>query len=185
MDWIETYTGKKFFPLDPRPDDVCIEDIAHSLAMQCRFNGHCKTFYSVAEHSVLVSKMLSTTGYGRTTQLYGLLHDAAEAYICDLPRPLKNLIGSYRPVEKKIQSTVWEAFNLPAPTEDDYAAVKNKDNLLLGYEGAILMPNTEGWACAAYPFPHKPAPPLGLPYNVAEQRFLALFKKLTTGVVNR
>jgi uncharacterized protein len=83
-DWIQTYTGKQFWPLSPLPEDIVIEDIAHALSMQCRFGGHVRTFYSVAQHSVHVS-LLVEPQYA----LWGLLHDAAEAYLVDLPRPIK------------------------------------------------------------------------------------------------
>ena len=83
-DWIQTYTGKKFYPLDPRPEEICIEDIAHSLSLQCRFAGHSVFHYSTAQHSILVSSVLD-----RRHRAHGLLHDATEAYLVDLPRPIK------------------------------------------------------------------------------------------------
>jgi len=87
--WIATYTGGRFYPLDPRPEDVCIADIAHSLSQICRFNGQTLQFYSVAQHSVLVSKLLGQGGPSPIHEFMGLKHDAAEAYLCDLVRPIK------------------------------------------------------------------------------------------------
>lgn len=86
--WIQTFTGKQFWPLTPKAEDVCIEDIAHALAFKCRFGGHCKTFYSVAEHSCRVAEILRPEH-----QLIGLLHDAAEAYLPDVAAPIKSAIG--------------------------------------------------------------------------------------------
>lgn len=85
--YIQTYTGKKFHPFDPKPEEICIEDIAHSLAHICRFNGHTEFFYSVAQHSLIVAHLLKDES--PLTQLLGLLHDAAEAYIGDIPAPIK------------------------------------------------------------------------------------------------
>lgn len=82
--WIGTHSGLKFWPLEPDAMEICIEDIAHSLARQCRFNGHCSRFYSVAEHSIEVSRMVPAE-----FALWGLLHDAAEAYLGDIVRPMK------------------------------------------------------------------------------------------------
>src|SRR5262245_27549306 len=97
-DWMQTISGRKFWPLDPRPEEVCIEDIGHALSLVCRFGGHCHTFYSVAEHSVRVSLLAEDMAKSsahwtdeniRMIALSGLLHDAAEAYIGDMVRPLK------------------------------------------------------------------------------------------------
>ena len=74
-DWLQTFTGKAFFPLDPRPEEMDIFDIAHALSNLCRYGGHCNKFYSVAEHSVLVS-ILCRLYYGEQVALQGLLHDA-------------------------------------------------------------------------------------------------------------
>lgn len=106
--WIQTYTGKKFFPLDPDPDLICIEDIAHALANLCRYGGHSKMFYSVAQHSLIVSRM--STNY----PLHGLLHDASEAYLGDMVRPLKHLpeMAPYREAEDRLQSMIFERFGL-------------------------------------------------------------------------
>jgi Predicted hydrolases of HD superfamily len=109
-DWLQTFTKKKFYPLYPVLDEICIEDIAHSLSLQCRFNGHCKEFYSVAQHSVLMSLRYSEP----ELQLYALLHDASEAYLSDLPRPLKYRpeFKFYRDAERYLQQLIYIKFGL-------------------------------------------------------------------------
>src|SRR5665213_153577 len=82
--WMQTYTGKQYWPCDPRPEEVFIIDIAHALSQMCRYSGHCIHFYSVAEHSVLLSRYASTL----ETKKWSLLHDASEAYITDIIRPV-------------------------------------------------------------------------------------------------
>lgn len=133
-DWIQTFTGIIFWPLDPRPEEIRIEDIAHALSMQCRFGGHCKTFYSVAEHSVRVSRELP-----QPLRLWGLLHDAAEAYLIDLPRPLKRFseMGRlYLEIEDRLMVTVCERFGLPLSQPPE---VKRMDTRLLVTEKRDLM----------------------------------------------
>lgn len=180
-DWLETFTGGQFWPLDPRPEDVDITDIAHSLSMQCRFNGHTRVFYSVAEHSIIVSKELKALGYNKLVQLYGLLHDASEAYTCDLPRPIKGQIKTYKAIEYWVQRAVWEAFKLPVPAGSTETAIHQMDNLLLGYEGRKLMRNTEDWAAKFGDFTPKSITTLGLTHILAKQYFLSLFADLTGG----
>ncbi len=89
QDWIQTYTCKKLYPLSPRMEDICIEDIAHSLSMLCRFTGHCKRFYSVAEHSILVSYFCDPAD-----RRHALLHDGSEYGLTDLPTPLKRMLAT-------------------------------------------------------------------------------------------
>lgn len=133
-DWGCTYTGRQYWPEDPRPEDICIEDIAHALAFQCRFGGHTSAFYSVAQHSVLVSTICPPFD-----QLWGLLHDASEAYIVDIPRPLKRARGmeGYGPIEALHMAAICTRFGLPhqmPPT------VKRADEKLLATEARDLMP---------------------------------------------
>ncbi len=93
--------------MSPRADEVFIEDIAHALSILCRYGGHCKRFYSVAEHSILLSRHASSPN-----KLWALLHDAGEAYIVDVPRPLKRFLTGYREAEDKIMQVICERFSL-------------------------------------------------------------------------
>lgn len=131
--WEETFTGVSYYPTDPHVEDINIEDIAHHLALQCRFNGACKVFYSVAQHSVLVSKLC------KNYPLWGLLHDAAEAYLGDLVRPVKynsELGYLYKSIEKLNMWAIINKFNLE-PVEP--AEVKVADDILLATEARDLM----------------------------------------------
>lgn len=110
-DWIQTYTGKKFFPLDPDPELICIEDIAHSLAMQCRYNGHTRRFYSVAQHSVILASKFFKS---HDLRFAALLHDASEAYLSDVPLPIKHLpqFTFYREAEDRLQRMIFAKFEV-------------------------------------------------------------------------
>ncbi len=134
MSWIQTYNGKKFHIYDFTVDDINIEDIAHSLSMQCRYNGHCKDFYSVAEHSVLVSR------HCKYYNLEGLLHDAAEAYLADIPAPIKPHLRNYSLFEMSINQVLAEKFGLvynvsfPVHVCDiDIALLKNEKEVLMNH----------------------------------------------------
>jgi hypothetical protein len=136
--WLQTYTGRRFFPLEPNPSDIDIEDIAHALSMQCRFSGHCHRFYSVAEHCFWVSSALPAE-----YAAWGLLHDAAEAYLVDLARPVKREMASYRIAEANLMRAICSRFGL-TPVEP--VAVKRADEMLLAAEARVLMaPLVEGW----------------------------------------
>jgi hypothetical protein len=168
MSWIQTYTGRQFFPLEPRAADVDVHDIAHSLALQCRFNGHCRHFYSVAEHSVRVSRVLA----GRD-RLWGLLHDAAEAYISDLPRPLKATAPGFRAAEDRLLEVIVTRFGLAWPMP---AAVAHADDVLLATEMRDLMaPPAAAWPLGATPLDETIVP---VGFAEAEQLFLARFAEL-------
>lgn len=141
--FIQTFTGRQFFPFDPRPEDVDIHDIAHALAMTCRFNGHCKQFYSVAQHSVLMYQAASPR-----SKVRALLHDAAEAYIGDIPRPIKHdpVFFEIEAVERGIMGVVCAALNVPFPCVND--EVKELDSrILIDERDQIMAPQTYvgGW----------------------------------------
>lgn len=130
-DWFVTFTGKQFFPLDPRPEDVDIEDIAHALSMTCRFGGHCREFYSVAQHSVHVAQWLEERGADSRFVLQGLIHDATEAYLGDMIRPLKISIPQYQEIEAHLDKVIHLALEIPVPDELTQEFIKTADNTLL------------------------------------------------------
>lgn len=153
MTWIHTYTGRAFEPLAPCAADVDIHDIGHALAMKCRFNGHCRRFYSVAEHSVRLSRLVSPQW-----AFEALMHDAAEAYLPDIPRTLKHWIGtwgltparSFRELEHEIMRIIAECFELTYPFPDE---IHENDLRLLVTEGRDLMaPPPKPWGIGELPF---------------------------------
>lgn len=131
--WIQTYSGNKFYPLNPNLEDINIKDIAHALSMQCRFTGHVNKFYSIAQHSVYVSYLCDSS-----EALYGLLHDASEAYISDISSPLKRSseFQAYLDVEKKLQNKIYEKFGLEVK---ELSSVKKADMVMLATEARDLL----------------------------------------------
>lgn len=134
-----TYSGVKFTIFDPQIEDIQIEDIAHALSQLCRFTGHTRHFYSVAEHAYLASKLVPPS-----FALEALLHDAAEAYCNDLSRPMKHhpRLTGYTEVEEIIDRAVRQKFGLPASMSPE---VKDVDNKLVCTEGVQLM-KEHAWA---------------------------------------
>lgn len=116
--WCETYTGRRVYPTAMTVDMVDFEDIAHSLAHQCRYNGHTTHFYSVAEHCVHMADYTMDLGRSPKDALHALLHDACEAYIGDIPRPIKCAIPRLKEVENKIDLVIAEVFDLPVYKPD-------------------------------------------------------------------
>jgi 5'-deoxynucleotidase YfbR-like HD superfamily hydrolase len=147
-DWFQTYTGKKFYPFDPRAEDVDIADIARSLSLQCRFNGHTTQFYSVAQHSIHVAhvfgKLAKGTSFSSSNQahLCALLHDATEAYVGDLIRPIKINMPQYQDMEEEVWHCILEAFDLLEIWEHFpiKPLVKKADNILLMTERRDILP---------------------------------------------
>lgn len=139
---METYTGLEVNPLNLRLRDIRIEDIAHSLALQCRYGGHCKYFYSIAQHSILVSKQLN----GLPLRLFGLLHDAAEAYLGDMISPMKQVLPQFKIQEESVQSRILARFCPQRPTFIESQRIKDADTRLLLSEAWFLMPSRGiGW----------------------------------------
>lgn len=143
-DWMQTYTGRQFWPLDPRFDEIDIVDIAHALSMICRFGGHCERFYSVAEHSVHVSRVCDPAD-----ALAGLLHDASEAYVADIIRPIKPYLKRYRHIEDLVSGAIWQRFGLPMLLPK---SVKRADEAVLAAEAEqILKPHPAPWGLTQEP----------------------------------
>lgn len=183
--WIQTYMGRRFYPLDPRPQDVAIEDIAHALSMKCRYTGHTARFYSVAEHCERASYLVPPQ-----YALAALLHDASEAYLPDLAAPVKRSFfinrgtsfESFSRLEQRVLDAVFEGLGLSGFQRDlaESEEVKRADLQMLAWEVRDVMGPTAGdWGLTEEP-----------PYDVwtelvpesqqdAEYLFLRRFKELT------
>lgn len=129
--WLQTFMGRAYYPTDPHPDDVTIIDIAHALSHICRYAGHCSTFYSVAEHSYLMSFMVAPEH-----ALQALLHDATEAYIQDLPSPIKKTLFEYQAIEHLNRVVICKHFGIDSVEPPE---VKQADKDILLSERAALF----------------------------------------------
>jgi len=194
-DWFVTYTGKQFWPLDPRPGDIDIEDIAHALALQARWNGHTTEFYSVASHSVACAE-IGLTEYDVGVARWALMHDAAEAYLSDVIRPLKrylyfvderendipgnpSLMEPFKVIENHLLQLIARYFALPWPIPTEVSII---DNRMLTTEGLALTryhsdphwTKTKDWAkLEPYDMPVK-----GVSPGMAEIQFRQCFNQL-------
>lgn len=173
LNWMQTHTGIQFTPFDPKPEQICIEDIAHALSLNCRYNGHTRAFYSVAEHSLYVSQIVP-----EEDALWGLLHDAAEAYISDLPKPFKDGIAEHiDPYEERILEVIAEKYDMdfPYPT-----SVKRADWGILAAERFQVMAHQEHVWDSVENYPDDP-PEVSIkfyPPSVAKQMFIRRFEEL-------
>lgn len=133
---IVTHTGKRFDYIAPKPEMVDIEDIAHALSQTCRFSGHCSEFYSVAQHSVIVSELVPPEH-----ALGALLHDATEAYLPDVPRPAKRLLNDFHVLEERVAAVIGMHFK----TRSDDPQIKHADNLALYAEARHFYGDISDW----------------------------------------
>jgi len=131
-DVIRTSSGKFINVFEPTPDMICIEDIAHSLAHQCRFGGHLPQFYSVAQHSIMCAMHVSSDA----DRFAALMHDASEAYLLDMPSPIKARLPEYKSIEDNLMRVIAEKFGFEYPLSE---AVKQVDRSMLEYEYNGLM----------------------------------------------
>lgn len=174
MSYITTFTGKHFDPVNPDMSQVDIIDIAHALSLICRGNGHVQTFFSVGQHCINAAREAAARGYSKRVVLACLLHDAGEAYMSDVPRPLKAAMPEYVQIENRLLDLIYEKFLGSALTEEETALVKSIDDDLLYYDLRVLLNELSD----------RPAPKLHIqleydfvPFVEVAQTYLEIFQK--------
>ncbi len=194
--WMQTFTGRQFHPFIPDPETVCIEDIAHSLSFTCRYRGHCRDFYSVADHSVRVCDVSQQSVHAATAlHRYALLHDAAEAYLFDAVAPSKASISIYRhcqlltstvsfkEMEHVVMAAIYKGLGLDFSQVFDEMReiVKQYDLILLATEKRDLM--------ALEPAPWidlpKPLKELIVPRGMAVAEFAFMQRAKDLGIIEQ
>lgn len=169
-DWMQTASGRAIYPLAPDPALICLDDIAHALALQCRFAGHTRSFYSVAQHSVLVSQVAPFVD-----AFAGLMHDATEAYVQDLIRPIKRGAGmsGYHTAEIRVWGAMCVRYDMSAVVP---AGVKLSDEIVLATEKRDLMRSSpKAWEALPPPMDEVITP---WPWDEAEWQFKRRFGEL-------
>ena len=176
MEHITTFTGEDFTPLAPDINQIHIKDIAHALSLMCRANGHFVHFFSVAQHSINCANEAKARGFSEKIQLACLLHDANEAYISDLTRPVKKHFPEYIEMEKRLQNAIYNKFLDSPLSDEEHGHVKQVDDDMLVYEFNALMKKKV--------FPHSPKmsgnPSLEFTaFPDAENEFIRKFAEIT------
>lgn len=169
-DWIVTYSGCKFWPCDPLPEEVHIADIAHHLSMICRFTGAVREFYSVAQHSILCSRIVP-----ECDAKWGLLHDATEAYIADVSRPVKPYLSNYESLERQLHSVIADRFGLPQKIPP---SIHKADDILVCTERRDLLGPGPSWGQWANDVRLLEKRIIAIPPQEAERLFLERFTEL-------
>lgn len=150
MTVMTTYSRLKIDPADPKPESICLRDIAHALSQQARFCGQLDTFYSVASHCLMVGELLAREFNAPHLEIHGPLHDGHEAYISDIPTPVKELLGPeiYK-VEANLDRAIYAHFGVELPTASEKIIIKKADRLAFLIEdhylrdGAMTQDNDE------------------------------------------
>ena len=136
--FITTIGGRSFDPLSPDLNDIDIHDIAHSLSLICRANGHFSRFFSVARHCINCASEAKARGYGARVQLLCLLHDATEAYVGDMTRPLKRQLPYYCECESRLHGQILDRFGIPCENDEENKIVREIDDCMLYHEFLIF-----------------------------------------------
>jgi len=172
--YITTYGGSRFMPTDPRAEDVHITDIAHALSYICRGNGHVKTFFSVGQHCLHCALEAEARGHSPRVVLACLLHDAAEAYMSDVPRPFKPYLTEYKGFEDRLLAVIYEKYLGSPLTAEEEALVKGIDDDTLYFNLRDLLNNP----------PEGPVPDMKTkfpqtfrPFEEVEREYLEIFEK--------
>ena len=176
MSRILTHKGILFDPIHPEADLIDIEDIAHALALLCRANGHFRSFYSVGMHCINCAAEAAARGYDRQVQLACLLHDASEAYLSDVTRPVKQELPRYKEIEAPLQDAIWNKWLGEPLSTQEVKQVFEIDDAILAHEFINLMgekifdPTPEILSAPEFTFTG---------FQFCTQEFLNLFQQLT------
>lgn len=166
--WMTTYTGKKFYPGQPAEDKIDVIDIAHALSFNCRYGGHCITFFSVGEHCCRLYDAVE-----EDLRPMALMHDSSEAYLLDMPSNLKReLFPEYRVVEQALLEVILKKYGVPPLTSDQQSRFKVFEYRLLATEVRDLMSSSEEWYLPEEPFEERIVP---LTPSLVETQFLHRF----------
>lgn len=171
---ITTYTGIRFNPLRPKTENIEIKDIAHSLPLICRGNGQVKSFFSVAQHCINCAKEAEGRGYSKRVQMACLLHDAAECYLSDVPRPLKLSMPQYHGYEERLLSVIYKKFLGSDIKPEENKLVREIDDVMLHYDLSNLLGVEED----SEPVIHTTLNYDFTPFDAVEAEYLELFNKL-------
>lgn len=169
MSIMNTFTGLQFNPLTMTVQDVSLEDIAHALSFLCRGGGQTLFFYSVAQHSLNCAREAYARGWSERMILACLLHDASEAYISDIIRPVKVHLTNYLEIEEGIMNVIWKKFNLDNLSAEEHSMWKQIDNDILSAELPVLFPGEKNNSSAAL---HSSPDLIEHPFRDIETRFL-------------
>jgi len=174
---IITYTKVRMSPLEPQAEEISIYDIAHALSFMCRANGHIKTFFSVAQHCINCSLEAKYRGLSERLQLALLLHDASEAYLADITRPVKHNLSRYLEIEFALQTLIYSMYGVTDLTVEECEIIDEIDNAMLHHEflnlanEAIFTKEPEIFGKHSYDF---------LDFKAVEDTYIRLFTELTT-----
>ena len=182
MSYITTYTRKHFDPVNPDPELISIEDIAHALALICRGNGHVSSFWSVGEHCICCAKEAMERRFSNRIALACLLHDASECYMSDVPRPLKQNMEEYQRQEDKLLDLIYKKFLGKSLAADEEKQIKEIDDNLLWYDLEKLLGEKQD---TEKPKLHIELDYRVRPFETVEKEYLALFTKLSEQTWNK
>ncbi|MGN0405197.1 MAG: hypothetical protein ACI4F1_08250 [Bariatricus sp.] len=173
-DYITTYTGKHFEPINPDPEMISLQDIAHALPMICRGNGHVRTFWSVGEHCICCAKEAAARGLSSRMVLACLLHDASECYMSDVPRPFKKNMIEYQRQEERLLTMIYKKFLGSDLTTEEQRLLKNIDDDLLWYDLKNLLGEKQ---VGAIPKIHIELNYTVRPFEEVEQEYMELYSR--------
>ena len=187
-DYIRTSSGVKFYPLNPDPQGILIEDIAHALSLLCRGNGHVKVFFSVGQHCIHCAKEAEQRGYSTRLILACLLHDASEAYLSDITRPVKQHLQDYCRYEEHLLEVIYKKFLGSPLSQEEQKLVKIIDDDMLYYDLRDLLnefvnksvgeqePSTAPVMYSSFSYKKRP-------FKEVEEEYLSLFRKYSDALL--